>query len=143
MTDAPPITLRPATTTDAERIAALFTDEGYPAGPSDIVERLERFASDHSQVLVAEGDGVVLGGAGVVELLRQRPQHVAAGRKLERDGGFAEAHLVLALEAQDVLDLLVVDVAHLAQQVADGAVDHALHGFFDGTGIDAGNAGVA
>ena len=34
MTDAPPIALRPATTADAERIAALFTDEGYPAGPS-------------------------------------------------------------------------------------------------------------
>ena len=61
MTDAPPITLRPATTADAERIAALFTDEGYPAGPSDIVERLERFGSQHSRVIVAEHDGEVLG----------------------------------------------------------------------------------
>ena len=56
MTDAPPITLRPATTADAERIAALFTDEGYPAGPSDILERLERFGSLHSRVIVAEHD---------------------------------------------------------------------------------------
>ena len=61
MTDAPPITLRPATANDAERIAALFTDEGYPAGPSDIVERLERFGSPHSRVIVAEHDGEVLG----------------------------------------------------------------------------------
>jgi GNAT superfamily N-acetyltransferase len=61
MTDAPPITLRNATPDDAERIASLFTDEGYPAGPSDIVTRLERFASAHSRVIVAELDGEVLG----------------------------------------------------------------------------------
>ena len=53
MTDAT-LTIRPAVATDAEAIAALFTDEGYPAGPSDIVERLTRFSSEHSQVVVAE-----------------------------------------------------------------------------------------
>jgi GNAT superfamily N-acetyltransferase len=61
MTDAPPITLRNAIADDAERIASLFTDEGYPAGPSDIVSRLERFASPHSRVIVAELEGEVLG----------------------------------------------------------------------------------
>lgn len=63
MTDPPDPTfdIRRATADDAEAIAALFTDEGYPAGPSDIVERLTRFTSDHSQVLVAEHDGAVLG----------------------------------------------------------------------------------
>ena len=60
MTETEP-TIRRATVDDAEAIATLFTDEGYPAGPSDIVERLGRFASDHSQVLVAELDGAVLG----------------------------------------------------------------------------------
>jgi GNAT superfamily N-acetyltransferase len=55
------VVLRPAAPTDAERIAALFTDEGYPAGPSDIVARLERFASAFSQVMVAALDGEVLG----------------------------------------------------------------------------------
>jgi len=60
MTDAT-VTIRPAAATDAEAIAALFTDEGYPAGPSDIVERLTRFSSEHSRVLVAEHEGVVLG----------------------------------------------------------------------------------
>ncbi len=54
-------TLRAAVPEDAEAIAALFTDEGYPAGPSDIVERLGRFASPHSRVVVAERDGVLLG----------------------------------------------------------------------------------
>ena len=54
-------TIRPATPDDAEAIASLFTDEGYPAGPSDIVERLSRFSSDHSRVLVAEHEATVLG----------------------------------------------------------------------------------
>ena len=60
MTDAA-IAFRPATLDDADEIAALFTDEGYPAGPSDIVERLGRFASPHSQVIVAEREGTLLG----------------------------------------------------------------------------------
>jgi GNAT superfamily N-acetyltransferase len=55
------VTIRPAAEADAERIAALLTDEGYPAGPSDIVERLARFASPHSQVIVADYEGEVLG----------------------------------------------------------------------------------
>jgi GNAT superfamily N-acetyltransferase len=55
------VVLRPATDGDAERIAALFTDEGYPAGPSDIMERLSRFASPHSRVIVADVEGVILG----------------------------------------------------------------------------------
>jgi GNAT superfamily N-acetyltransferase len=55
------VTLRPAAETDVERIASLFTDEGYPAGPSDILERLGRFASPHSQVIVADYEGEVLG----------------------------------------------------------------------------------
>jgi GNAT superfamily N-acetyltransferase len=55
------VTLRAAAEGDAERIAALFTDEGYPAGPSDIVERLSRFASPHSQVVVADFEGDILG----------------------------------------------------------------------------------
>jgi ribosomal protein S18 acetylase RimI-like enzyme len=61
MTEQGTITLRPAAPADAEAIAALFTDEGYPAGPSDIVSRLGRFASPHSQVVVAEHDGALLG----------------------------------------------------------------------------------
>jgi ribosomal protein S18 acetylase RimI-like enzyme len=61
MTDQATLTLRPATAADAEIIATLFTDEGYPAGPSDIVTRLERFASEHARVIVAEHDGALLG----------------------------------------------------------------------------------
>jgi GNAT superfamily N-acetyltransferase len=61
MTDQGAITLRPAEAADAESIATLFTDEGYPAGPSDIVTRLDRFASDQARVIVAEHDGALLG----------------------------------------------------------------------------------
>jgi ribosomal protein S18 acetylase RimI-like enzyme len=61
VTDRSAVTLRPAVATDADAIASLFTDEGYPAGPSDIVVRLERFNSPHSQVIVAEHDGAMLG----------------------------------------------------------------------------------
>jgi GNAT superfamily N-acetyltransferase len=53
--------LRAASAADAPRIAALLTDEGYPAGGSDIVERLTRFASEFSSVRIAEIDGELLG----------------------------------------------------------------------------------
>ena len=59
MTTGP--TIRPAADADAEAIAALFTDEGYPAGPSDIRERLSRFDSTFSTVRVAELGGDVVG----------------------------------------------------------------------------------
>ena len=64
------VTLRPAEASDAEGIATLFTDEGYPAGPSDIIERLGRFASEHSRVVVAEHEGVLLGFVAVHALPR-------------------------------------------------------------------------
>ena len=55
------LAVRTAVPADAERIAALFTDEGFPAGPSDIVERLSRFDSEFSTVRVAEAGGEVVG----------------------------------------------------------------------------------
>src|ERR1700675_4839207 len=61
MTDPSAITYRPADAADAPAIAALFTDEGYPAGPSDIRSRLTRFDSEHSRVVIAEHDGAILG----------------------------------------------------------------------------------
>jgi ribosomal protein S18 acetylase RimI-like enzyme len=70
MTDPTAITFRPATAADAPAIAALFTDEGYPAGPSDIRTRLTRFASSTSRVVVAEHEGVILGFIAVHALPR-------------------------------------------------------------------------
>ena len=62
MNDAAQLTIRPAT--DGRRRSAsppLLTDEGYPAGPSDLARRIERFAAPDSRVLVAEQAGEVLG----------------------------------------------------------------------------------
>jgi GNAT superfamily N-acetyltransferase len=61
MTDTTGTVLRPAVDADAERIAAIFTDEGYPAGPSAIVARLARFGGPESQVVVADRGGEVIG----------------------------------------------------------------------------------
>jgi GNAT superfamily N-acetyltransferase len=55
------VTVRAATEADADRLASLLTDEGYPAGASDIRSRLERFDAIGSRVLVAEAAGDVIG----------------------------------------------------------------------------------
>jgi GNAT superfamily N-acetyltransferase len=70
MTDAATLTLRPAVPSDAAPIAALFTDEGYPAGPSDIVARLARFEAARARVVVAEHEGTILGFIALVAMPR-------------------------------------------------------------------------
>lgn len=70
MTGTTEITLRPARSADAAAIAALFTEEGYPAGPSDIVARLEHFSTPESRVIVAEHDEAILGFIAVHAMAR-------------------------------------------------------------------------
>lgn len=70
MTDAAQIQLRPADRADATAIAALFTDEGFPAGPSDVVERLDHFGTPQSRVVVAEHEEAILGFIAVHALPR-------------------------------------------------------------------------
>lgn len=55
------VTVRPATAADAERFATLLTEEGYPAGPSDLANRIARFNGADSGVLAAEAGGEVIG----------------------------------------------------------------------------------
>ena len=55
------VTIRPAAPADAERFAALLTDEGYPAGASDLEARIGRFSTPDSRVLAAEAAGEVIG----------------------------------------------------------------------------------
>jgi GNAT superfamily N-acetyltransferase len=59
--DRDTITLRPASPEDAERIASLLTDEGFPVGATDVVARLGRFDAPGSSVVVADLDGEPLG----------------------------------------------------------------------------------
>jgi ribosomal protein S18 acetylase RimI-like enzyme len=61
MNDVAQLTIRPAAEDDAERLAALLTDEGYPAGPSDLERRIRGFVGNGSQVLVAQQAGEVMG----------------------------------------------------------------------------------
>jgi GNAT superfamily N-acetyltransferase len=61
MSDAATVTIRAAAASDAERLASLLTDEGYPAGATDLGARIERFSSRESRVLVAEAGGDVIG----------------------------------------------------------------------------------
>jgi GNAT superfamily N-acetyltransferase len=63
-------TVRPATPADADRLASLLTDEGYPAGSSDLAVRLDRYRSIGSMVLVAEAAGEVIGFVSVLILPR-------------------------------------------------------------------------
>jgi GNAT superfamily N-acetyltransferase len=61
MNDAAAVTVRAATTEDSERLATLLTDEGYPAGASDLAARIARFSTEDSRVLAAEASGEVIG----------------------------------------------------------------------------------
>lgn len=70
MIDETGVTLRPATPDDAERIARLLSDEGFPAGAADIVTRLEQFSGPSSSVVVADLDDEVLGFVAVHVLPR-------------------------------------------------------------------------
>jgi GNAT superfamily N-acetyltransferase len=61
MSDAATVTFRDASADDAARLASLLTDEGYPAGATDLEGRLVRFARPASRVVVAEAGGEVVG----------------------------------------------------------------------------------
>ena len=61
MNDTAQLTIRAATAADADRLASLLTDEGYPAGPSDLARRVELFSAPGSGVLVAEQAEEALG----------------------------------------------------------------------------------
>lgn len=97
--------LRPATVADAERIAVLFTDEGYPAGTTDIVERLERFGSEQSAVIVADIEGEVMGFVAVHLVPRfEHDDHIARVLALVVDAGARERGLggQLMAEAEEI-----------------------------------------
>jgi ribosomal protein S18 acetylase RimI-like enzyme len=101
MTDAAQISLRPARTSDATAIATLFTDEGYPAGPSDIVARLERFGTPESRVIVAEHDGAILGFIAVHAMARfEHDDRILRILALVVDAGARERGVGRALMAE-------------------------------------------
>jgi len=70
VSDHAAVSVRPARPDDADAIATLFTDEGYPTGPSDVRDRLASFGAPASRVLVADLDGQVLGFVAIHALAR-------------------------------------------------------------------------
>jgi GNAT superfamily N-acetyltransferase len=101
MTEIPQIVLRPAQPGDAPAIAALFTDEGYPAGPSDIVARLGHFDTPASQVIVAEHDETILGFIAVHAMARfEHDDQIVRILALVVDAGARERGVGRALMAE-------------------------------------------
>jgi GNAT superfamily N-acetyltransferase len=108
MNDVARITLRAAATDDAERLATLLADEGYPAGPSDLAARIERFTAANGRVTVAEAGGEVVGFIAF---------HVAP--RFETDETFIRiiAVVVDALERErGVAHRLLADVERVARE---------------------------
>jgi GNAT superfamily N-acetyltransferase len=69
-------TIRDAGLADAEAVAALLTQLGYPSGVSEVEERLDRLRIVGDRVVVAEADGKVAGLAHLQvtpALERERP----------------------------------------------------------------------
>ncbi len=97
----PAVLLRIAEPGDADEIAQLFTDEGYPAGTSDIVARLERFASPYSRVVVAVYEGAILGFIAVHALPRfEHDDRILRILALVVDAGARERGVGRALMAE-------------------------------------------
>jgi ribosomal protein S18 acetylase RimI-like enzyme len=135
MTDAT-VTIRPAAATDAEAIAALFTDEGYPAGPSDIVERLTRFSSEHSQVVVAEHEGVVLGFIAVHALPRfEHDDRILRILALVVDAGARERGVGRRLMAE--AERIAVELGAAFVEVTSGHHRPDARHLFESIGYDA------
>jgi GNAT superfamily N-acetyltransferase len=109
------IALRAATAEDADRIAALFTDEGYPAGPTDIVSRLERFDSIYSRVVVADHEGELLGFVAFHALPRfEHDDRIVRVLALVVDAGARE---------RGVGHLLMLEVERAAREVSAAFVE--------------------
>jgi GNAT superfamily N-acetyltransferase len=112
-TDAAP-SFRDAEPADADWIAGLLSEEGYPAGASDVVRRLERFAELGSLVRIAERDGERL--------------------------GFVAVHLVPRFEHDDQLARVIAMVVD--PTVRSRGIGRALLAEVDRVAVDAGCAFV-
>lgn len=133
------MTVRPATLADADRLAALMTELGYPTAPEQMSARLTRILADVDyRTFVADDGGTVVGAIG----LRTGPLYefdepygqimvlvVADGRRRTGAGGLllrtAETHFA----ARGVRFAVVTS----ANRRADAHAFYEKHGYaFDG-----------
>ena len=96
------LTIRDVRPDDAEAIAGLLTQLGYPTEPAAVERRLERLQVVGDRVVVAELDGQVVGLA-----------HLQVTPAIERDRPAAK------------LGALVVDEAHRGQGIGRALVEAA------------------
>ena len=135
MTDTA-LTIRPATTDDADAIAAMFTDEGYPAGPSDIVERLGRFTSDQTRVLVAEHEGTALGFIALHVIPRfEHDDQIIRILALVVDAGARERGVGRALMAE--AERIAIDLGAAFTEITAGHHRPEARRMYESVGYDA------
>jgi len=134
-TDATP-TFRDAGPADADWIAGLLSDEGYPAGGSDIVRRLERFAEIDSPVRIAEHDGERLGFVAVHLVPRfEHDDRLARVIALVVDPSVRSRGIGRALLAE--VDRIAADAGAAFVEVTAGHHRQEARRLFEGAGFDA------
>jgi len=101
VTETEDLTFRDADPDDVEWIAAMLSDEGYPAGASDVARRLDRFTVPGSVIRVAEREEAPLGFVACHLLPRlERDDPVARVIALVVDAGARERGVGAALLAE-------------------------------------------
>ena len=139
MNDAATVTVRAATPDDAERFATLLTDEGYPAGPSDLAARIERFSTDDAHVLAAEAAGDVIGFIAFVVLPRfETDERFARIVALVVDPGVRERGIGKKLMAE--AERVAVEAGAAFLEVTAGHHRPEARKLFESMGYDAGLA---
>ena len=110
------VTIREARDSDAEAIASLLGELGYPTNAADVPRRLEKMRAEGGQwTLVAERDGHVLGTATVMI------RHM-----LSRDAPFGRVTTVVVSEAarsQGIGGALIARAEEICRAVGCGALE--------------------
>jgi GNAT superfamily N-acetyltransferase len=130
------LTFRDAEPADADWIAGLLSEEGYPAGGSDIVRRLERFAELGSPIRVAEQDGTPLGFVAVHLFPRfEHDDRLARVIAMVVDPGVRSRGIGRALLAD--VDRLAVEAGCAFVEVTAGHHRQDARRLFEAAGFDA------
>jgi GNAT superfamily N-acetyltransferase len=139
MSDAATVTIRAATAADAGRLAALLTDEGYPAGETDLAARIERFSTSDAHVLAAEASGEVIGFIAFVLVPRfETDERFARIVALVVDPGVRERGIGKRLMAE--AERVARDEAAAFLEVTSGHHRPEARKLFEAMGYDAGLA---
>jgi GNAT superfamily N-acetyltransferase len=136
MIEEAPLTFRDAGPDDAAWIAGLLSDEGYPAGATDIVRRLERYVERECPVRVAEAAGERAGFVACQVIPRfEHDDHVVRVMAMVVDPGMRGRGVGRALmaEAETIADR--IDAAFL--EVTAGHHRPGALRLFEAAGYDA------